>query len=370
MVSLKDIAKECGVSTATVSKALNGQHDIGEETKARVRETAERMGYFPNAAARALKTNRSYNVGVLFQEEAGSGLTHEYFSGVLNGIKVQVEKMGYDVTFINNSYGVLNGLKVQAEKQGYDITFINTCFENRKMSYYEHCRYRNFEGIVIVCADFASQGVLELMNSAFPVVTIDYTHYNCTAVCSNNVKGMEELLKYIYKKGHRKIAYIHGQKNSNVTRERLTSFYRTMEELHIKVNEDYIREAAYLETKGAAEQTEILLDMDDPPTCILYPDDTSLIGGKNVIMERGMHIPEDVSIAGYDGTRISQLSHPRITTIRQDTEEIGREAARRLIDAIEKPRTTLIERVVIEGTLITGQSVGELPETTSEEDEK
>lgn len=97
MVSLKDIAKECGVSTATVSKALNGQHDIGEETKARVRETAERMGYFPNAAARALKTNRSYNVGVLFQEEAGSGLTHEYFSGVLNGIKVQVEKMGYDV---------------------------------------------------------------------------------------------------------------------------------------------------------------------------------------------------------------------------------------------------------------------------------
>lgn len=106
MVSLKDIAKECGVSTATVSKALNGQHDIGEETKARVRETAERMGYFPNAAARALKTNRSYNVGVLFQEEAGSGLTHEYFSGVLNGIKVQVEKMGYDVTFINNSYGV------------------------------------------------------------------------------------------------------------------------------------------------------------------------------------------------------------------------------------------------------------------------
>lgn len=165
MVSLKDIAKECGVSTATVSKALNGQHDIGEETKARVRETAERMGYFPNAAARALKTNRSYNVGVLFQEEAGSGLTHEYFSGVLNGIKVQVEKMGYDVTFINNSYGV------------------------KKTSFFEHCRYRNFEGIVIVCADFASQGVLELMNSAFPVVTIDYTHYNCTAVCSNNVSS-------------------------------------------------------------------------------------------------------------------------------------------------------------------------------------
>ena len=334
MVSLKDIAKECGVSTATVSKALNGQHDIGEETKARVRETAERMGYFPNAAARALKTNRSYNVGVLFQEEAGSGLTHEYFSGVLNGIKVQVEKMGYDVTFINNSYGV------------------------KKTSFFEHCRYRNFEGIVIVCADFASQGVLELMNSAFPVVTIDYTHYNCTAVCSNNVKGMEELLKYIYKKGHRKIAYIHGQKNSNVTRERLTSFYRTMDELGLEVPDEYIRTADYLETKEAARQTRELLNLADVPTCIIYPDDTALIGGRNVIIEMGLRIPRDISIAGYDGTRMSQLLHPKLTTIKQDTEEIGREAAKRLIGSIEKPRTTLVERVVIEGSLVPGQSVG------------
>ena len=99
MVSLKTIAKQCGVSTATVSKALNDQKDISEETKIRVRETAEQLGYFPNAAARALKTNRSYNIGVLFEEEAGSGLTHEYFSGVLNGFKTQAEKMGYDITY-------------------------------------------------------------------------------------------------------------------------------------------------------------------------------------------------------------------------------------------------------------------------------
>ena len=174
MVSLKTIAKQCGVSTATVSKALNDQKDISEETKIRVRETAEQLGYFPNAAARALKTNRSYNIGVLFEEEAGSGLTHEYFSGVLNGFKTQAEKMGYD------------------------ITFINSCFEKRKMSYYEHCRYRNFQGIAIVCADFESPDVIELMNSDMPVVTIDYVHHNCSAVCSNNIQGMEELVKYIY----------------------------------------------------------------------------------------------------------------------------------------------------------------------------
>lgn len=333
MVSLKDIAKKCGVSTATVSKALNDQKDIGESTKARIREIAKEMGYFPNSAARALKTNRSYSIGVLFKEEAGSGLRHEYFSGVLNGFKIQ------------------------AESQGYDITFINTSFEKRKMSYYEHCKYRNFDGVVIVCADYSDLQVMEIMNSDLPVVTIDYIHYNCTAICSNNVKGMEELLRYIYSKGHRKIAYIHGQNFSYVTKDRLASFYRVCKELGLEIPEEYVRTAAYLETKGTAIQTRELLELPDPPTCIIYPDDTSLIGGRNVIIESGLKIPDDISIAGYDGIGMSQLLHPKITTISQNTDEIGKEAARRLIGIIENPKTTLIERVVIEGSLLPGQSV-------------
>ena len=250
MVSLKTIAERCGVSTATVSKALNDHKDISEATRKRVRQVADELGYFPNAAARALKTNRSYNIGVLFEEEAGRGLTHEYFSGVLNG------------------------LKKQAEKLGYDITFINTCFENRKMSYYDHCRYRNFEGVAIVCADFNEPDVVELMNSELPVVTIDYVHHNCTAVTSNNIQGIEELVKYIYSQGHRKIAYIHGQEGSTVTRERLASFYRAVDELGLELPENYIRTANYLEIQGAAEQTKELLNLPNPPSCIIYPDDT------------------------------------------------------------------------------------------------
>ncbi len=334
MVSLKTIAERCGVSTATVSKALNDHKDISEATRKRVRQVADELGYFPNAAARALKTNRSYNIGVLFEEEAGRGLTHEYFSGVLNG------------------------LKKQAEKLGYDITFINTCFENRKMSYYDHCRYRNFEGVAIVCADFNEPDVVELMNSELPVVTIDYVHHNCTAVTSNNIQGIEELVKYIYSQGHRKIAYIHGQEGSTVTRDRLASFYRAVDELGLELPENYIRTANYLEIQGAAEQTKELLNLPNPPSCIIYPDDTSLIGGRNVIIKRGMKIPQDISVAGYDGTMMSQLLYPKLTTISQNTELIGEEAAKRLIGTIEKPKTTLVERVVIEGCLIPGQSVG------------
>lgn len=333
MVSLKDIAKVCGVSTATVSKALNNQRDIGEDTKVKVRDAAAKMGYFPNSAARALKTRRSYNLGVLFQDEAGRGLTHEYFAAVLEGFKVRAQSVGYDISFIST--------------------------ENKTMSYVENCRYRNFDGVVVVCVDFRNSKVQELLNSNIPMVTIDYIHQNCTSISSDNVKGMQELVTYIYQKGHRKIAYIHGEFFSYVTKERLTSFYRTADSLGLLVPECYVREAKYLETKPAAQITRELLSLKDAPTCIIYPDDSSSIGGRNAIVEAGLVIGRDISVAGYDGSLISKLLHPKLTTVSQNADKIGREAARCLIEAIEKPKTTLIQRVVIEGNLISGQSVGD-----------
>ena len=103
MVSMKDISIACGVSVATVSKALNDHSDIGEETKNRIRKVAKEMGYYPNSMARALKTNRTYNIGVLFVDDAQSGLTHDFFSYVLDSFKRTVEESGYDITFINSS---------------------------------------------------------------------------------------------------------------------------------------------------------------------------------------------------------------------------------------------------------------------------
>ena len=105
MVSIKDIANRCGVSAATVSKALNGHQDIGEETRERIRRAADEMGYMTNAAARALKTNRTYNIGVLFVDQQSSGLAHEFFSSVLDSLRVEAEENGYDITFINSSVG-------------------------------------------------------------------------------------------------------------------------------------------------------------------------------------------------------------------------------------------------------------------------
>ena len=189
MPSLKDLAKECGVSVATVSKALNDQPDIAAATRERIRAAARRMGYLPNAAARALKTNRTYNLGVLFVDERQSGLTHEYFSAVLDSFKVE------------------------AEKRGYDITFINHNISGRSMTYLEHCHYRSVDGVVIACVNFYDPQVVELVNSDVPVVTIDHVFNNRMAVLSDNVAGLKALVKQAWACGHRRIAFIRPVRN-------------------------------------------------------------------------------------------------------------------------------------------------------------
>lgn len=336
MASMKDISRACGVSIATVSKALNNHKDIGEDTKTHIRRVAKELGYFPNSSARALKTNRTYNIGVLFADEAMSGLTHDYFAGVLDSFKRTVEARGYDITFLNAS-------------------------KNRKdrMTYLEHCRYRGFDGVMIACVDFSDSEVKELVNSDIPLVTVDNAFPGRAVIVSDNEKGMRDLVTYIYEQGHRRLAYIHGA-DSAVTRSRLSSFYQTAGELGLTIPDEYVKEAAYRDTRGAGRMTEELLALKEPPTCIIYPDDFSSFGGMNVIREKGLRIPEDISVAGYDGIKAGRHIEPQLTTVLQDTEHIGAKAGEMLISLIEHPGMADTEQVLIGGKVFTGKTVGRI----------
>lgn len=337
MANIKDIAEKCGLSVSTVSKALNSYSDVSKETRQRVLETAEKCGYFPNSIARALKTNRTYNIGMLFVDEAQSGLTHDYFAAVLDSFKVEAEKHYYDITFINHNINI----------------------GNRPMTFLEHCKYRNFDGVCIACIDFQQPEVIELVNSSLPVVTIDHLFNNHTSINSANVQGMRELVQYIYSMGHRKIAYVHGEKSA-VTEQRLTSFCKTLMDLGIETPPEYLVRSAYHDPVTTRHSVSELLNLSDRPTCIVMPDDYAALGGIEAIEAAGLRIPEDISIAGYDGIALSQVIKPCLTTLKQDTKMLGREAARRLIEQIENPLTTLTENVTVTGQLIAGQSVGRI----------
>ena len=333
VVTLKQIAEHCGVSLSTASKELNGAPDISEKTIQQVRQAAESMGYMPNAAARALKTHRSYVFSILFAAAAEQGLTHEFFSRILNSFKNQAGELGYDIFFIGDHIG------------------------QRQIGYAEHARYRNCDGVlVVVGAQCDEETVHELAKSGIPLVCIDAECEGFSCVLSDNEQGMQALTEYVITQGHRRIALIHGE-DSYVTRQRIDSFRRTCASHGISVPPAYIIEGLYHQPDAVREPTRRLLSLPEPPTCILYPDDISYLGGVCALEEMGRSIPGDLSTAGYDGTIVGQAFHPRLTTVRQDAESMGASAANELARIVEAGGRADIRRILVPGALIPGETV-------------
>ncbi|MBR2669094.1 MAG: LacI family DNA-binding transcriptional regulator [Solobacterium sp.] len=331
MVSMKEIAQKCGVSVATVSKALNDKDDIAESTKEMIRKVADEMGFMANASARALKTNRTYNIGVLFTND-DAGLAHDYFSIILNSFKVA------------------------AEEEGYDITFVNHKIAGRESTYLKHCEYRNFDGVAIILADFKDPEIIELAESKLPAVCIDYEYYNCSSVVSDNTKGLLDIVRYAGSMGHRKIAYIHGEL-TDVTKNRLMGFYDGCREQGITVDPSYVLQSNYHDIEQCSECTRKLLQLEDRPTCIICPDDYSAMGCLRVLAQEGLSVPEDMSVIGYDGINMAMING--MTTYMQDSIGLGRIAFRKLADKIDHPEIPA-EHSVVFGKFIVGRTVAKI----------
>lgn len=210
--------------------------------------------------------------------------------------------------------------------------------------------------MVIASADFQDPAIVRLATSEIPTVTLDYSFDSRSSILSDNVRGMETLVRFIYERGHRKIAFIHGELTS-VTQKRLASFKKTCAALGLEIPAEYVRPAVYHDPRSSGLQTRALLALPERPTCILYPDDLSFLGGMNELERHGLSIPGDVSVAGYDGIPLSQVLRPRLTTYRQGAERMGREAARLLIEQIEQPDTWIPQQLTVEGELLEGDTV-------------
>ena len=204
--------------------------------------------------------------------------------------------------------------------------------------------------------DFQDPAVIRLATSEIPTVTLDYSFDSRSSILSDNVRGMEELVRFVYAKGHRKIAFIHGELTS-VTQKRLASFRRTCAELGITVPAEYVRPAVYHDPRSSGLATRALLALEERPTCILFPDDLSYLGGMSELERNGLSVPKDMSVAGYDGIPLSQVLRPRLTTYQQGAEQMGKEAARLLIEQIEKPDTWIPQQITVEGRLLEGSTV-------------
>ena len=279
-------------------------------------------------------SQRTHNLGILYADESRRGLTHPFFVLILNALKEEAENLGYNVAFIRPG------------QPGEDVDYV------------ERCRECCVEGVCLVCVDYQAPSIRKLVDSDIPCVTIDHFFRGTPAMLSDNETGVQKLVDYAVSKGHRRIAYIHGHNNSIVTRTRVSQFHNIMTYHNLAVPEAYVREGLYNDVELTRKLVLELLRLPERPTCILLPDDITYLGAQDAAREMGLRIPEDIAFAGYDGIPLTQTLTPRLTTIQQSSEDMGRTAAARLVGLIERPENAFKKPVVFPVSLVEGGTIG------------
>lgn len=314
MSTIYDIAKIAGISAPTVSKVLNNYKDVSPITRKRVLEIANEVGYIPNLTARSLKTNRSYLAGVVFSEDMGIGLEHQFFSVVLENFRQHIGKYGYDTIFINNSLGT------------------------NKIGYLDHCKYRNVDGVFIITTYPGDVDVNKLIESNIKCVTTDLVLEDTPTVISENQEGSKMAVKYFYEHGHRRIGHIGAQRHSIAGIERFDGYVSGLSEVGLAFNEMYYIESPEFHYDVTYDQVIEFLKRftrETVPTALYAASDVMAIATIRALESEGYKVPEDVSVIGFDDVEMAEYSRPALTTIRQKKDEIGITVAELLVKSIE-----------------------------------
>jgi LacI family transcriptional regulator len=314
--NIRDIAERLGVSVATVSRVINDYPDVSPETRERVREAIREERFVPDRTARTLVTGRSQVVGIILETGAGHpDLQHPFFQEVLDGLKRTVGPSGYDL-----------------------LLFSRDGSEPR--SYLSRIRHHRVDGVVAMGADHQAE-IEEVVASKVPCMGVDLALAGARAgwVTSDNAEGAALAVRHLHGLGHRRIAHIAGTRDSAPGADRLRGFRREIERLGVPLPNGYVREGDFYPGSGHAAMAA-LLDLPDPPTAVVAAADLMAAGAIQAVVDRGLRVPDEVAVVGFDDIQIASLLRPSLTTIRQDKPGLGAAAGRALIGMIADPELT------------------------------
>lgn len=309
-VTIKDIARAAGVSHATVSRALNGNTLIPEKTAVSIRNLAEKMGYMPSAAARGLKTHRSRVLGVIV-----SRIDNPYFGEVVQGIEDALQNKGYSI-FIASS-----NLDRAQEK-----TIVQAFCEHR------------VDGVIIGSVHFSREYSNSLKKHGIPIVVInnqsprDYDY----SIAHDDVVGAREVTDHLIQLGHTRIAYIGDDRAGRINRDRMRGFRQSMQSAGLPMEEEWTVTAHGSGIEQGSEGMDLLLNLPNLPTAIFCFNDLMAIGALKLMQQRGIAVPDQIALAGFDNISYSAYTTPALTTFDQPKRQIGSEAARILLDLIQR----------------------------------
>lgn len=308
-VTIFDVAAEAGVSTATVSRVANGHPNIREETRVRVEEAMKHLGYVANLRARALAGGKTSVIGLLVDD-----LESSYITQIVRGV---------DTAVFAHGYGVM--LTTTHQRAGRGPRNLAPLFNGLT------------DGVIVLFATGFETYLSEAAEYGFPIAIVDHDPTPAGPVVKTaNEKGAYEAVEHLLELGHRRIGIITGEQDIASARERLRGYRRALEDAGLAPDDELVAEADFL-VEGGARAADRLLDLADPPTAIFASSDTEAFGAMLTIQKRGLSIPGDISLVGFDDIPEASYVTPALTTVRQPMHEMGRLAAEALLEAMGEP---------------------------------
>jgi LacI family transcriptional regulator len=336
-VTLRDVAAAAGVSAGTASNALNGSPLVRAETRERVLEAARQLDYVPDRNAARLRHGRSECIAVGYSchtLEVGSGT---FYGFVVRGITEVLEAHGYSMRLV-----LLDGADEAVPDTG-----------GRRRALHG----LDVDGLLVMnWLDSALMG--QLRGLGVPLVAIDASgaYPDVPAVDNDDRGGVESAIEYLASLGHRRIAFLNGKLDYPFEREALAGYLAACERRGLLVEPRLLRTSDYSVASGRAAMTA-LLSSGPPPTAVFAVDDESTAGAMQAIADAGLRIPDDISVVGMDDVPLAAALRPALTTVRIDTEELGRRGAAMLLQIVAGTQPDPV-RVVLPTRLVERESAG------------
>lgn len=334
-VTINDVAAEAGVSLGTVSRVINNDVHVKKETRDRVLNVIENMNYIANRQARSLAGGKTNSIGVLVPD-LGTG----YIGEIARGIDAELSLADLDL-----------------------ILYTTHRTPTKEANYVTNLASGMVDGLLLVLPRQPKDFIDIMIQRHFPFVLIDHqgTGSDCPAVGATNWSGGYSATEYLIQLGHKRIGFITGSMDLGCALDRLAGYRSALRTYHIEEDSDLIFEGDFFQDDGLAGAS-VLLDLPQPPTAIFASNDVMAMGVMDAVRNRGLRVPEDISVIGFDNIPQSALVRPALTTIHQPLEKMGRVATQLLLNLLRHPEKES-ERIELPTRLVIRESCGK-PKTT------
>jgi len=302
-----DVNVKAEVSVNTASRAINNKPDINEETKKRVLKVAQELGYVRNATAVALRTKKTGTIGVVIADNR-----NPFYAEVLNGIEEAAREKNYHIILVNTQRDY------QKEEEAINLLLA-----------------KRVDGLLIAPVQDRDDDIRNLIMANFPFVIVgrDFENIEMDAVYNDEIKGGFLVTEYLFTKGHKRIAFINGFLHKSPAQGRLEGYKKALKEYGIPFD-DALVSVGDIDVEDGYERTKQMMKENLDFTAIFAYNDMMAFGAMQAIKEKGLRIPEDIGLVGYDDISFSSLMNPSLTTIRLKKQDLGIESVELLLSRI------------------------------------